>query len=249
MRINPNIDAHTHDHITTGLEGDKFGIALHEIDEALLAINNRPNLLFVGVHFHVGSQIDDMVVFEKLAEKASDIVKNIEKTGTEVRVINIGGGLAIDYVSVKENTVPDFVGYFDAVHKHISVRDDQEIHFEFGRAIVANCGLLITKVLFNKKAGGKEVVIVDAGMTELMRPALYGAYHHIENISSTLPSEKYTIVGPICESTDTFAEDRELAETKRGDYLAIYSAGAYGQTMSSEYNHRKKADTHYLSDK
>jgi diaminopimelate decarboxylase len=246
VRVNPNIDAHTHAHITTGLEDGKFGVALDSLEDAIQKITESESFVFSGLHFHIGSQIDELVVFENLAKKVQEIVNTIETKGYEIKIINLGGGLAVDYLHPIENTIPDFRGYFHAVEKHLQAKPGQEIHFEFGRAIVAQCGMLVTKVLFNKKAGNKDVVIVDAGMTELMRPALYDAYHHIENATSSLPSKKYTVVGPICESTDTFGEDRDLSETKRGDILVIYSTGAYGQTMSSEYNHRKKAKTYYL---
>ncbi len=245
LRINPNIDAHTHAHITTGLEDAKFGIALIDIEEALGLISASEYLSFKGIHFHIGSQIYEMQIFEELARAAMGIVEKIEASGQQVTIINLGGGLAVDYQNPVKNNIADFENYFKAIANGLSLRDDQEVHFELGRSIVAQCGQLVTKVLFNKKAANRNVVIVDAGMTELMRPALYDAYHYIENISSDLEKLTYTVVGPICESTDTFGEDRSLNLTKRGDTLLIHSTGAYGQTMSSEYNHRPKAKVYY----
>jgi diaminopimelate decarboxylase len=245
LRINPQIDAHTHEYITTGLAENKFGIAMGDIETAITSIKASPNVEFTGIHVHVGSQIGQMFVFAALADRVNSIVSQIESSGVRVTSINMGGGLGIDYENPVVNTIPDFVHYFETIKSRLVVKEYQEVHFEFGRAIVAQCGLLLSKVLFTKTAGSTEVVILDAGMTELMRPALYGAKHYIENITSKLPEQKYTIVGPICESTDTFREGYMLPGTVRGDIVAIYSAGAYGQTMSSEYNLRPKAKTYY----
>ena len=246
LRINPNIDAHTHDKITTGLEDNKFGISLSEIEKSLQIIKENSNLVFVGIHFHIGSQINDMNIYKILCKKSVDIVSIIESKGHKVETINLGGGLAINYENPKENIVPDFESYFETIKNNLKIREDQELHFEFGRAVVAQCGFLVTKVLYSKNTADKKILVVDAGMTELIRPALYNAYHFIENINCKDEKEKYTIVGPICESTDVFAEDREIGNSKRGDILVIYSAGAYGQTMSSEYNLREKVKTYYI---
>ena len=246
LRINPNIDAHTHDKITTGLEDNKFGISLSEIEKSLQIIKENSNLVFVGIHFHIGSQINDMNIYKILCKKSVDIVSIIESKGHKVETINLGGGLAINYENPKENIVPDFESYFETIKNNLKIREDQELHFEFGRAVVAQCGFRVTKVLYSKNTADKKILVVDAGMTELIRPALYNAYHFIENINCKDEKEKYTIVGPICESTDVFAEDREIGNSKRGDILVIYSAGAYGQTMSSEYNLREKVKTYYI---
>lgn len=246
LRINPNIDAHTYDKITTGLEDNKFGISLSEIEKSLQIIKENSNLVFVGIHFHIGSQINDMNIYKILCKKSVDIVSIIESKGHKVETINLGGGLAINYENPKENIVPDFESYFETIKNNLKIREDQELHFEFGRAVVAQCGFLVTKVLYSKNTADKKILVVDAGMTDLIRPALYNAYHFIENINCKDEKEKYTIVGPICESTDVFAEDREIGNSKRGDILVIYSAGAYGQTMSSEYNLREKVKTYYI---
>jgi diaminopimelate decarboxylase len=245
LRINPEIDAHTHEYITTGLSENKFGIAIGDIGEAIEQIQASPNIVCTGIHVHVGSQINQAFVFSALAKKVNSLVAQIESHGIVVTTINMGGGLAVDYIDPVNNTIPDFKTYFETLQQELIVRENQQVHFEFGRAIVAQCGMLVSKVLFTKKAGNIDVVIVDAGMNDLMRPALYGAEHYIENISSEKQTKPYTIVGPICETTDMFREKYELPETKRGDTLLIYSTGAYGQTMSSEYNLRKKAKTYY----
>lgn len=242
IRINPNVDAHTHKKITTGLEVNKFGISMQEMLPAVQRCQELPNIEFEGLHFHIGSQITDFDPFRNLCVRINELVERVEQTGVRVRNINVGGGLGVSYEHPNHFPMPDFEGYFKVFRRTLHLRDDQVLHFELGRAVVAQCGSLITRVLYVKQAPSKQFVMVDAGMTDLIRPALYNAYHKIENLtadpitSSILP---YDIVGPICESSDVFAENYPLPETHRGDVLAIRSAGAYGEIMASQYNMRR----------
>lgn len=248
LRINPNIDAHTHEYITTGLNENKFGFSISMLDEVLEKLTSLKALKLGGIHFHVGSQIEDLSVFEELCEKVNEIQVYFESKGIKLEHINVGGGLGINYENPEENQIPDFEKYFELFHKGLKLREGQIVHFELGRSIVAQSGALITRTTYVKKGEEKVFVIVDAGMTDLIRPALYQAYHKIENISSDLEPVKYDIVGPICESSDVFGKDYELNETKRGDLLVIYSAGAYGEIMASQYNCRELPKAYY-SDK
>ncbi|MBR4307175.1 MAG: diaminopimelate decarboxylase [Bacteroidaceae bacterium] len=239
FRINPNVGAHTHANITTGLAENKFGIAMKDMVGTIRTCSQFRNIRFVGLHFHIGSQILKMDDFEALCLRINELQDMLEAEGiTEVKNINVGGGLGIDYQNPDENAVPDFKAYFQTYAKHLKLRPGQRLHFELGRAVVGQCGSLVTRCLYVKKTDYKQFVIADAGMTELLRPALYDAYHCIQNICSTAPEQTYDVVGPICESSDTFAKGRMLPETKRGDILVIRSAGAYGETMSSQYNCR-----------
>jgi diaminopimelate decarboxylase len=239
FRINPNVGAHTHANITTGLAENKFGIAMKDMVGTIRTCSQFRNIRFVGLHFHIGSQILKMDDFEALCLRINELQDMLEAEGiTEVKNINVGGGLGIDYQNPDENAVPDFKAYFQTYAKHLKLRPGQRLHFELGRAVVGQCGSLVTRCLYVKKTDSKQFVIADAGMTELLRPALYDAYHCIQNICSTAPEQTYDVVGPICESSDTFAKGRLLPETKRGDLLVIRSAGAYGETMSSQYNCR-----------
>lgn len=243
LRINPDIDAHTHHCITTGLAENKFGIDMSVMDDAVKYAASHKNLNFKGLHFHIGSQILYEEPFVLLAERINKLLDHIEnKLGIEVKSINTGGGLGIDYDTPDKGLVPVFDHYFKPLLENLKLRENQELHCEFGRSIVAQCGTLIGEVQYVKKTPSKRIVILDAGMNNLIRPALYQAHHHIENISSKeSETEIYDIVGPICESTDEFAAGLELPVTKRGDYLAIRSAGAYGASMSSGYNMRPDA--------
>ena len=239
FRINPNVGAHTHANITTGLAENKFGLAMKDMVGTIRTCSQFKNIRFVGLHFHIGSQILKMDDFEALCLRINELQDMLEAEGiTEVKNINVGGGLGIDYQNPDENAVPDFKAYFQTYAKHLKLRPGQRLHFELGRAVVGQCGSLVTRCLYVKKTDYKQFVIADAGMTELLRPALYDAYHCIQNICSTAPEQTYDVVGPICESSDTFAKGRMLPETKRGDILVIRSAGAYGETMSSQYNCR-----------
>lgn len=240
FRINPDVGAHTHAHITTGLAENKFGIAMEDMIHVIRIAQQLPNLRFVGLHFHIGSQILRMDDFEALCYRINELQEQLETEGiTDVQNINVGGGLGIDYQNPDEHPVPDFHAYFETYARHLKLRPGQRLHFELGRAVVGQCGSLITRCLYVKQTATRQFVIVDAGMTELLRPALYGAYHHIQNLSSTAPIQTYDVVGPICESSDIFAKDCLLPETKRGDLIAIRSAGAYGETMASCYNCRE----------
>ncbi|MBP5423178.1 MAG: diaminopimelate decarboxylase [Paludibacteraceae bacterium] len=239
LRINPNVDAHTHQKITTGLNENKFGFNIEDLPFIVKMIQRSKNLKFVGLHFHIGSQITDLTVYESLCVRINEIQDDFDKWGVKVENINIGGGLGINYEHPNHIPIADFESYFRIFSKHLKLREGQRLHCEPGRSLVAQCGSLITKVTYVKKGVNKQFAIVDAGMTDLIRPALYDAYHRIENISSDNPVEKYDVVGPICESSDVFDKDVELNRTQRGDYLAIRSAGAYGEIMASGYNLRK----------
>lgn len=240
LRVNPNIDAHTHHYITTGLAENKFGISLELLDNIIARAKEMPNIELVGIHFHIGSQITDNTPFVLLCEKINALQNEYEGRGITFKSINVGGGLGIDYDNPDVNPIPDFDSYFDVFKKHLELRPGQQLHFELGRAVVAQCGSLITRVLYVKQGLEKKFAIVDAGFTDLIRPALYQAHHNIENISNPDGAiDTYDVVGPICESSDCFGEAEKLNEVKRGDLLALRSAGAYGEIMASQYNCRK----------
>ena len=239
FRINPDIEAHTHANITTGLAENKFGIAVESMDHIIKETYKLKNINFIGLHFHIGSQILIMDDFINLCSCINRLQDQLEKQHIVVKHINVGGGLGINYDCPDQNLIPDFKTYFNTYAHHLNLRKGQQLHFELGRSIVAQCGSLIARALYIKQGTQKQFVIVDAGMTDLIRPALYHAYHQIENISSNAPMEVYDVVGPICESSDVFAKSIKLNKTKRGDLLVIRSAGAYGETMASQYNCRQ----------
>ena len=240
LRINPDVEAHTHTHIVTGMAENKFGIALDDMMMVIEKANQYANISLKGLHFHIGSQITDMQDFKDLCERINAIQDQLNAQGVYPEIINVGGGLGVDYYAPSENPIPDFKAYFSVFMDCLQLRDGQSLHFELGRSIVAQCGSLMTRVLYVKQSVDKQFAIVDAGMTELIRPALYGAHHHIENLTSTADKmQKYDVVGPICESSDIFAADFSLPTTQRGDILAIRSAGAYGESMASCYNCRQ----------
>ncbi len=249
LRINPNIDAHTHHYITTGLEENKFGIDMRRMDEAVSMALSYSSIELIGLHFHIGSQITTMEPYKLLCERINGIISKFRKQGVEFKIINVGGGLGIDYDNPLENPIPDFKQFFDTLTENIELTSAQEIHCELGRSIVAQCGTLISKVVFVKKGIDRQFVILDAGMSDLLRPALYGAHHAIRNLTSENNKvfEKYDVVGPVCESSDTFAKDEKLPVTKRGDIFAIASAGAYGESMASQYNMRALPKSIYLA--
>lgn len=240
LRVNPNIDAHTHHYITTGLEENKFGIHLSMLDKAVDFTLNSPNLNLVGLHFHIGSQITITEPFKLLCEKINGLIETYREKGIEFKIINVGGGLGIDYDEPDKNPIPDFKGYFDTLLQNLKLSEGQELHCELGRSIVGQCGALISKVTYVKKGVDRQFIILDAGMNDLIRPALYGAHHKIENLTASpdAPLETYDVVGPVCESSDVFGKDEKLPLTKRGDLIAIRSAGAYGESMASTYNIR-----------
>lgn len=239
FRINPDVGAHTHANITTGLAENKFGIAMSDMETVIERAAEMQHVKFVGLHFHIGSQILDMSDFEALCNRVNELQTQLENHRIRVENINVGGGLGIDYQHPNRVSIPDFKAYFDTYAKKLKLRTGQTLHFELGRAVVAQCGSLITRTLYIKEGAHKKFCIVDAGMTDLIRPALYQAYHKIENISSELPMEAYDVVGPICESSDVFAKQIDLNGAHRGDLIAIRSAGAYGEVMASQYNCRK----------
>lgn len=246
LRLNPNVEAETHKYITTGLNENKFGINLEDLEAVLGLIKKSPNLHFIGIHFHIGSQITNLENFRSLAEKVNTIQQIFEEHGLFIEHLNLGGGLGINYQNPDSELIAPFEKYFGLFDQYITRRKGQQIHFEIGRAIVGQCGSLISRVLYVKQGSSKTFLIVDAGMTELIRPALYQAHHHIENISSkSTETAVYDVVGPVCESSDSFGKDRVLPITQRGDLVVIRSAGAYGEVMSSFYNLRTKAKAYY----
>ena len=239
FRINPDVGAHTHANITTGLAENKFGIAMRDMESVIEEAARMKHIQFIGLHFHIGSQILDMSDFEALCNRINELQDQLENHHIVVKNINVGGGLGIEYNHPNRVPIPDFKSYFDTYAKHLKLRDGQKLHFELGRAVVGQMGSLITKTLYIKQGAVKQFAIVDAGMTDLIRPALYQAFHKIENISSDEPVETYDVVGPICESSDVFAKSVDLNKTHRGDLIALRSAGAYGEIMASQYNCRQ----------
>ena len=247
LRINPNVGAHTHANITTGLAENKFGIAMDHLESVINSLTKMKHLQLIGLHFHIGSQILDMGDFEALCNRINLLQEQLDRLHVSIENINVGGGLGIDYQHPNRVPIPNFKVYFNTYAKFLKLRPNQKVHFELGRAVVAGCGSLITKTLYIKQGVAKQFAIVDAGMTDLIRPALYQAYHKIENISSNEAEQTYDVVGPICESSDVFAKQVDLNATHRGDLLAIRSAGAYGEIMASGYNCRKLPEG-YISD-
>lgn len=238
IRVNPNVDAHTHHYITTGLNENKFGISMELLDRVIDRVLEMENVRLIGLHFHIGSQITSMGPFQALAERINELQDQLEARDVKLQIINVGGGLGIDYKQPDANPIPDFAGYFATFNQYLKLRTNQEVHFELGRAIVCQCGSLVSRVIYVKEGVNKKFVIVDAGMTDLIRPALYQAHHVTQNISSDAATEVYDVVGPICESSDVFGKEEHLATTKRGDLIVFRSAGAYGQIMACQYNCR-----------
>ena len=248
IRVNPNVDAYTHRKITTGLSENKFGINIEMLPEVIQFTNRLNDLKISGLHFHVGSQITDLSVFENLCVRINELQDELKsKLNMTVEHINVGGGLGVNYEHPNHLSIPDFEAYFRVFNKYLKLRAGQELHCELGRSIVAQCGTLISRVIFVKEATTKKFAILDAGFTDLLRPAMYDSYHRIENLTSDEPCELYDVVGPICESSDVFGKDRELTRVHRGDLIAIRSAGAYGEVMTSQYNLRRLPQA-YLSE-
>lgn len=247
LRINPEVDAHTHAYITTGLKENKFGINLCQLDSVLDRFDSLKNVKLIGLHFHIGSQITDLSSFQSLCSRVNEIQESMFKRRIIVEHLNFGGGLGIDYQHPNRQSIPNFKEYFAIFNKHMKLRPQQSVHFEPGRSIVGQCGTLISKVLYVKEGSSKKFAILDAGFTELIRPALYQAYHKIENISSEGETEKYDVVGPVCESSDCFGKEVDLNKIHRGDLIALRSAGAYGEIMASQYNCRQLPKA-YFSD-
>ena len=247
LRINPNIDAQTHSYITTGLNENKFGLEENNIPRVLQLLPSLTSLKLTGLHFHIGSQITELSSFKSLCSKINDLQTYFETKEISLNHINVGGGLGINYENPDKYPIADFYNYFKLFSSHLKLRKNQNVHFELGRSVVAQCGSLISRVVYLKEGVKKDFVILDAGMTDLIRPALYQAFHYIVNLSSDEEHKPYDIVGPICETSDTFAENFKLNKTKRGDIIAIRSAGAYGEVMASQYNCRDIAKS-YFSD-
>lgn len=248
FRVNPNVDAHTHAKITTGLSENKFGINISQISDVIKEAKTLSNIEVVGLHFHIGSQITDMSAFKDLCIRTNELQDELEAEGITFPNMNFGGGLGIDYHHPNHINIPDFENYFAVFHRLVNRREGQNIHFELGRAVVGQCGNLISRVLYVKEGEVKRFAILDAGFTELIRPAMYDAYHRIENLSSNNAEKEYDVVGPICESSDVFGKNVMLNEVKRGDIIALRSAGAYGEVMSSQYNLRNLPNSYFSED-
>ncbi len=247
FRVNPNVDAHTHAKITTGLNENKFGIAMEDLVPAIRCAEGMKHVKYVGLHFHIGSQILRFDAFESLCRRINELQLLLEEEGIATRNINVGGGLGIDYSNPDAHPIPDFAGYFAVFAEHLALRKDQELHFELGRSVVAQCGTLVARTLYVKHGHTKKFLILDAGFTDLIRPAMYGAVHAIDKIEAAEDDlmETYDVVGPICESSDVFAKDYVLPHMERGDLVALRSAGAYGEVMASTYNCRKLPSNYF----
>lgn len=248
FRVNPNVDAHTHAKITTGLSENKFGINISQISDVIKEAKTLSNIEVVGLHFHIGSQITDMSAFKDLCIRTNELQDKLEAEGITFPNMNFGGGLGIDYHHPNHINIPDFENYFAVFNRLVNRREGQNIHFELGRAVVGQCGNLISRVLYVKEGEVKRFAILDAGFTELIRPAMYDAYHRIENLTSNEAEKEYDVVGPICESSDVFGKNVMLNEVKRGDIIALRSAGAYGEVMSSQYNLRNLPNSYFSED-
>ena len=246
LRLNPNIELKTHKNITTGTKKNKFGIDIDDVDDILTLLKSLDYINLIGIHFHLGSQITNFKVFDELSKIANITNKKIYDYGILLNHINVGGGLPIDYNNPEKNYIPNFSEYFNIYKKNIILLKNQKIFVELGRSLVGQCGNLISRVLFTKKSYDKNYVILDAGMTELIRPALYNSYHKISNLTFTENKfKKYDVVGPLCESSDIFLKNIKLPFSKRDDIFRIYSCGAYGETMSSNYNLRNSIKSYY----
>ena len=246
LRLNPNIESKTHKNITTGTKKNKFGIDIDDVDDILTLLKSLDNINLVGIHFHLGSQITKFKVFDELSKIVNITNKKIHDYGILLSHINVGGGLSIDYNNPEKNYIPNFSEYFNVYKKNIILLKNQKIYVELGRSLVGQCGSLIYRVLFTKNSYNKNYVILDAGMTELIRPALYNSYHKISNLTSIENKfKKYDVVGPLCESSDVFLKNIKLPFSKRNDIFRIYSCGAYGETMSSNYNLRNSINSYY----
>jgi len=245
LRVNPDVGAHTHSNITTGLAENKFGINKDTLESVMRKAKSLPYINLKGLHFHIGSQILDMMDFVALCNRVNELMEILDAAGLKPSEINVGGGLGIDYYHPNSRPIPDFESYFEVFANHLNEFKGRVVHFELGRSVVAQCGSLISKVLYVKEGSFKKFVILDAGMNDLIRPAMYHAYHKVENITSSLPEQTYDVVGPVCESSDTFCKETQLPETVRGDLCALRSAGAYGETMCMQYNCRPLPEAYF----
>lgn len=235
LRVNPDVDAKTHAHISTGLDEHKFGIPLARIGDISRSAAEFRGLEFVGIDCHIGSGITDVAVFHEAFTRMREIVAEVRPGFPDLRYLDLGGGLGVRYA---EENPPAVAEYAEAAY---SLLGDLGLTLiaEPGKAVFANSGVLLSKVLYRKR-NSKDFVICDAGLNDLVRPVMYDAYHHIEPLrqDSAAPQIVADVVGPICETGDYLAKDRALPQVSRGDYLAVFSAGAYGFTMSSNYNTR-----------
>lgn len=248
IRVNPDIDAHTHKYISTGLKENKFGISPWAFQDVAGLLAHCTHIVFLGLHFHVGSQITELPVFALLCRRVEELQQWFIEHKIPVRNLNLGGGLGINYQDPNGDPVAHFADYFDTIHRNLVVRPGQNVHFEPGRALVGQCGHLISRVLYVKVGKEKKFAILDAGMNDLIRPALYQAHHAIENLSSSGRKLRYDVVGPVCESSDCWGQKRLVSRCERGDLFAIHSAGAYGQVMAMKYNQRDLAKAVYSDD-
>lgn len=245
IRLNPNVEAKTHRYITTGLNENKFGITADKLPRLFEMLPDLENISLTGIHFHIGSQITDLQPFRDLCYRVNEMQNLFEKNGVRLDHINVGGGYGIDYENPDENPIPDFKSFFEVFDHDLELREGQQVHFELGRSIIGQCGSLISKVLYIKEGVTTNFAVIDAGMTELIRPALYQANHRVDVLTSDKPHKTYDVVGPICETSDTFQKGIQLPEIERGDLIAIRSAGAYGEVMSSTYNLRERVKAVY----
>ena len=237
LRVNPNVDAKTHPYISTGLKNNKFGVAFDEAIAVYEAATAMPNIAVHGVDCHIGSQITELAPFIEALDLILGLVDALEAKNIHISHVDVGGGIGITY---SDETPPEFVTYAKAILAKLNQRN-VKLLFEPGRALVGNAGVLLTKVEYIKPSEAKNFAIVDAAMNDLMRPALYDAYHHIQVVTPRAGNAStYEIVGPVCESGDFLGHDRHL-NLHEGDLLAIMSAGAYGMSMASNYNTRGRA--------
>lgn len=237
IRINPDIDAKTHKYVTTGKLTNKFGIDLNSAYLILLMRAKFKNLNICGLHIHIGSQITESAPFVAAIKKVSEFIQRLKLRGIKLEYLNVGGGLGIIYDRESPQTAQIYAGKIIPLLKKTGLK----IIMEPGRFIIGNAGILVTKVLYVKHTLKKKFIIVDAGMNDLIRPALYSAHHNILSMRKNLKTEKADVVGPICESGDFLAKERLIPKVKEGDYLAVMGAGAYGFSMSSNYNSRLRA--------
>ena len=239
IRINPNIESNTHKNITTGNFNNKFGIPFYQLCNFLNKLKLLSNIKLIGLHYHIGSQICNLITFEELMKIINKHVNYLSTLNISIDELNFGGGLGINYQDPATKCFADFDGYFNAFHKNFNLDKRIKIHFELGRSLVAQCGIIIGKVIIVKKIQDTYYAIIDVGMNDLLRIALYDSAHKIINLTSSSKYNKYNIVGPICESTDIFAKDILLPEIKRHDIIIIYSCGAYGHVLAGTYNRRE----------
>jgi diaminopimelate decarboxylase len=248
IRLNPNVEAKTHKYITTGLNENKFGINPEHLGRLFEMLPALDSIQLTGIHFHIGSQIRDLKPFADLCDKVNMVQNRFEDENIKLTHVNVGGGYGINYEDPDGEPHPDFESFFKLFDENLKLRQGQQVHFELGRSIVGQCGNLISKVLFIKEGITTNFAVIDAGMTELIRPALYQAAHNVDVLTSNRKEKTYDVVGPICETSDTFRKGITLPEMKRGDLVAIRSAGAYGEVMSSGFNLREKVRAYYSDD-